>query len=294
MIRTVRFVIAVVLAACTADDPPPAPASLPSTTACNGADALCARRYDEVTYLVTHNGMSNADEPWIAPNQDHPIRRQLTDGVRGLSIDVHENPQSEADPLTCHGTCMAGSRLLVFLFDDVRTFLEAHPREVVTILYESVGVPDAEVGRTLQKAGLDRYIYTQATDATWPTLGELIAANKRLVVFTQETPGAPGLIMPMWAYLWDNPYEAESTAEFSCAEGRGQAHAERIMSLNHFITAPLGGEYWAAQANTYAVLQEHVARCHAQWKQWPTFLWVDWYATGDALAYVKDLNEKDR
>src|SRR4051794_40129237 len=40
---------------------------------CNGAVALCDRRYDQVVYVTAHNAMSNADDGWYRPNQQHGV-----------------------------------------------------------------------------------------------------------------------------------------------------------------------------------------------------------------------------
>lgn len=288
LLRRLVFAPLALLAACAAD-PAPAP-SIVSEPLCNGAAVLCERRYDEVVNLTAHNAMSNAAEGfWFAPNQDYAIARQLADGVRGLSIDVYPNPDDTGDPLTCHGTCAGGSKLLALTFATVRMFLEADPGAVVTILYESAGVADRDVAAALDRAGLAPYLYTQAIDATWPTLGAMIAGGTRLVVFSQDGAGVEGAILPMWRHTWDTPYAAENIGDFGCEVGRGDSR-NAIMQINHFITAPLAGRYWAEQANTRDVLMDHVTACRDRWGKWPTFLWVDWYATGDGLAVVRELN----
>ena len=59
-------------------------------TACNGSDALCDRRLDQVMIPTSHNSMGGADVPgWMFPNQNAGIQRQLADGVRGFLIDAH-------------------------------------------------------------------------------------------------------------------------------------------------------------------------------------------------------------
>ena len=95
---------------------------------CNGSDALCDRRYDEVTYPTTHNAFSHADGPWIFPNQNHDIPRQLTDGVRALMIDVHpyDGPILEllGETFVCHATCWGGGEPLVRTLGYVNEFLD--------------------------------------------------------------------------------------------------------------------------------------------------------------------------
>lgn len=56
---------------------------------CNGHAALCERRYDEVSYVTTHNAMSAADEPgWFLAEQPHGLTSQLEGGARAAMIDV--------------------------------------------------------------------------------------------------------------------------------------------------------------------------------------------------------------
>lgn len=56
---------------------------------CNGFAELCERRYDEVSYVTTHNAMSAADAPgWYLAEQPHPVVRQLDGGARAVMIDV--------------------------------------------------------------------------------------------------------------------------------------------------------------------------------------------------------------
>ena len=66
--------------------------------ACEGLQALCARHLDQVFFAGTHNSYAAADEPgWHFANQTYPIPRQLDDGIRALTIDVH---YGVSDPAT--------------------------------------------------------------------------------------------------------------------------------------------------------------------------------------------------
>jgi hypothetical protein len=56
---------------------------------CNGHAELCDRRYDEVSYVTTHNAMSAADAPgWFLAEQPHGLTSQLDGGARAAMIDV--------------------------------------------------------------------------------------------------------------------------------------------------------------------------------------------------------------
>jgi hypothetical protein len=57
-------------------------------TRCNGHAELCDRPLDEVVFPGTHNSMSGYAD-WLFTQQEHPLRRQLDDGVRALMIDAY-------------------------------------------------------------------------------------------------------------------------------------------------------------------------------------------------------------
>ncbi|TCV96215.1 hypothetical protein EC912_102565 [Luteibacter rhizovicinus] len=46
------------------------------------------RRFDQYTWVTTHNSFNTRLSP--VPNQSRDISQQLIDGVRGLSLDLHE------------------------------------------------------------------------------------------------------------------------------------------------------------------------------------------------------------
>lgn len=61
------------------------------TRSCNGAESLCEKRFNEVTFAATHNSMSDKTYAggWFFPEQDGPISAQLASGIRGLMLDVY-------------------------------------------------------------------------------------------------------------------------------------------------------------------------------------------------------------
>ena len=70
--------------------PPTGFATVIPREGCNGSRALCTKRLNEVVFPATHNSFSAANRPgWLFANQRYDIRRQLSDGIRGLLLDVH-------------------------------------------------------------------------------------------------------------------------------------------------------------------------------------------------------------
>lgn len=262
---------------CAVDDAP--------ADACNGSAALCGRAYDAVSYPTTHNAMSNADDGWAAPNQQHGLTRQLEDGVRGFMLDTHD---FEGVATLCHGPCQLGSLPLAEGLGQIRAFLACHPRELVTLIFESY-ITAAATERAFVESGLIDYVRTQPLGAPWPTLGELIETGERVIVLTDHEPGAPAWYLDQWAYAWQNPYAAESADDFRCDVDRGSGD-NAIFIMNHFLTKPLAMPELAEQVNHDPLFIERARQCQTESGRLPNFVTVDFYAIGDLFRVVSALN----
>jgi hypothetical protein len=267
------------LLACDAGAPP-----IPPT--CNGHEALCARRYDEVAYATTHNAMSNSDEGWLNANQRHGLTRQLEDGVRALMLDVWE---FDGGVYLCHAFCQLGKTELAAGLREIRDFLDDHRGEVVTIIFESY-VSVELVEAAFADSGLDRHVHAQPAGAPWPTLRELVDADARVVVFTDKDGGARPWYLDVWAFAFETHYHFESVAELSCAPNRGDP-ARSLFILNHFLTGTIGGSPELAEMVNHApLLPDRAAQCQAERGLRPNFVTVDYYDIGDLFAVVDGLN----
>lgn len=282
-------------------DPPDAPADAgtdsasadpgPAPTACNGLPALCDRRYDQVAYVTTHNAMSNADEGWAAPNQNHGIERQLLDGVRALMPDLWYGDGDATDPATvylCHGICAIGNRSLADALSGIRTFLDAHPREVVTIIFESY-VKAADVASVFEAAGLLPYLHVQVAGEPWPTLSAMVESGRRLVVFTDHDAGTPAWYHDVWAHAFETHWSAKTIDDFTCDPNRGDP-ANALFILNHFLTDPFALPALAATANANPFFLDRALQCQAARERLPNFLTVDFYDIGDVFDVASTLN----
>jgi hypothetical protein len=73
---------------------------------------------------------------------------------------------------------------------DVKTWMDQNPREVVTLLWTNpTKIPMSQFASVFQKVGADKMVFKPSTSPNplpindWPTLGDLIGTNQRLVVF---------------------------------------------------------------------------------------------------------------
>jgi hypothetical protein len=269
------------LLACTAPDADTA-AVLPDT--CNGHRELCDRAFDTVALAGTHNSMSNADEGWEIPNQPHPLAEQLDDGVRAMLLDTHA---WNDDVYLCHGYCELGATPLVDGLAVIRDFLDANRGEVMAFIIED-GITPEETADAFAAADLDRLTYTWDGGA-WPTLGEMVAADTRLLVTAESEGPPPAWYQHAWDLYVDTPYDFQTVDEFSCDVNRGVLE-NPLFLLNHWVEDPFADPDRAAEANAYDTLYGRASSCAAAFGRNPNLVAVDWYTAGDLFAVVDTLN----
>ncbi len=268
-------------------------------TTCNGSEALCAKRFDQVTVAMTHNAMSNAEDDFAPPNQSFGLARQLKDGVRGMMLDTHyydvESDKTVSrmdgvDPLDqaylCHSICQLGHKRMLDSLCDVVAFLDENRGEVLSIIFES-NVTPADTETVLKAAGLTEYVYTHT--GAWPTLRELIDSNKRLVVFTESDGGTPAWYHSAWSLIQDTPYSFAKASELNCSLNRG-ARTHGLFLLNHWVQDPLANPARAVEVNARDVLLARAQQCATEVGKTPNFVGVDFYELGDVMSVVKTLN----
>ncbi|UJR80146.1 hypothetical protein [Sandaracinus amylolyticus] len=260
---------------------------LPDPLVCNGHAELCDRAYDAVAFPTTHNAMSSEEDGWIAPNQGRNLWHQLEDGVRAFMLDTHR-PASATQVMLCHGGCgVLGMRPLIDAMIELRQFMDCHPGEVLSIIFEP-HVDEAPFAAVIEEAGLLPYLHQQAEDAPWPTLREMITSGRRLVIFTETSNVTLPWHHHAYDYVWDNDYRAESAADFDCDVLRG-SRDNAVFVLNHFVTNPLASREQSELVN-FDVLRDHALRCRTETGDFPNLVTVDFYDASDLFEVVDELN----
>jgi hypothetical protein len=252
---------------------------------CNGYEVLCDRRFDEVVFPTTHNAMSNAADGWVAPNQQHGMKRQLEDGIRGMLIDTHSYM---GNAYLCHSSCLLGSKLLVDGLRDVTTFLQNHPHEVLTFVIED-HISALETEAAFTASGLAEFVYVHPPGNPWPTLRTMIMNGRRVLVGAESGAAPPAWYHHFYDLAWDTPYSFRATSEFSCRQNRGNRQ-NALFLLNHWLENPLPDENLSRTANARDVLLSRARQCQTESGKLPNFVAVNHYAVGDLLAVVRELN----
>ncbi|RUS23900.1 PLC-like phosphodiesterase [Jimgerdemannia flammicorona] len=164
----------------------PTAAAATTTQACNGDATFCVRKYSQVTYVTTHNSYAYQSGN-VAANQRYDIVTQLNDGVRGFMLDAHYKLDTNPNGIQlCHASCsLLDSGDLLTTLQQMNQWLLVNPTEVVTIFWENFdNIPAATFNTAYLQSGIMNIVYTQpAATLDWPTLGDLVKQNKRVINF---------------------------------------------------------------------------------------------------------------
>ena len=186
----------------------------------------------------------------------------------------------------CHLQCESGATPFAAELERIRGWLEENPREALVIIIEDHAPPD-DIAAAFAEAGLVEYTHTQAFDAPWPTLREMIDSGRRLVVMAENDTGGVPWYHDAFTFTQETPYHFETVAEFSCAPNRGREDSPLFM-VNHWVTPALAEV--GSVANSARVVNDRIATCREERGLSPNIIGVDFYASGDALAVVDSIN----
>lgn len=258
---------------------------------CNGFSEFCDKKLENITTLMTHNSYNNSEKHFLVPNQDNSIYKQLSDGVRGLMLDVYSSGQG---PILYHGIQQGGKQTLISAMLEINKFLTEKPNEVVTIIFENYCTHE-EILQVMDTLKMRDLIYIH--NGEWPTLQEMISSNKRLVLMVEfDMGGVPQELLYAWGNVLDSKFEFQSTNAMDCSENRGKNGLRTFYLLNHWISNSLGlpDKSQAKKANSFDILGERVKRCTNERGRKINFVGIDFYNLGDGLAIVDSMNGVQR
>lgn len=244
-------------------------------------------KYSEISWLVTHNAMSNRAEGWWFPNQSFGITRQLNDGVRGLMLDVH---MIDNQLFLLHGSSMLGTIPLKTILAEINAFMRKRPNAVISLILECYA-PATKVQEAFKTSGLLGMLHQQDSGSSWPTIGEMITSNKRLVLFTDSGGGEWQGYHDVWKFCQETHYSVKQVDEFSFKRNRGE-ESNSLLILNHFLTRPIAGLGLAKRANAVSVLEPRLEGCEKAMKRFPNFVAVDFYECGDTPKLLYEFNRQ--
>lgn len=252
--------------------------------------SVCNKPYNEIAFLTTHNAFNTAENNFNLPNQHYSISRQLNEGVRALMIDVYNQFGSI---LVYHGVPVLGTRNFSDVLNEIKTFLDQNPNEVITLILENHATAD-DIENSLIASNLLDKCFSKLPGTNWPTLNELIQMGKRIVVFSEKDDASA--TQTWYHYVWDFAVETEfsvhSPADFINDYNRGDAMND-LFIFNHFIsdaTTGTGSESDAMIVNEETFLKNRINNHYAEMQKFPNFITLDFYDLGQGKAVVDWLN----
>lgn len=249
-------------------------------------DVYFGLRSPRVPFVITDRAApSAADRTDLVAEVGEPAVR-TAEQLRTRALDAG----GSRDVYTCHAFCELGATELVPQLRAIREWLERHPRDVLIVFLQDE-IPARDVVAAFEDADLAPYAYRHRRGGSWPTLGDLISRDERLLVLSENGGGSADWYHDGFALAEETPYTFRSAAEFTCEPNRGGT-GKPLLLVNHFVTPP--SKPTAAEVNRQAVLGSRLADCQRRRQQVPNLVAVDFFAVGDTVAVVDALNGVSR
>ncbi|MBJ7354730.1 MAG: hypothetical protein JHC98_07885 [Thermoleophilaceae bacterium] len=218
---------------------------------------------------------------------------QFVDAADRIRRSISKPEGVDPELFMCHGFCELGATKLNEATSALRTYMEQNPREVVFVVIEDY-VPWQDIAEYFERAGLRKYAYDGPWGPEWPTLGEMIDKNKRLMLMTEkETPTIPWM-HNAYESVQETPFHFSNIEQLrapsSCDEERGSPENTLFLINNWVDTAPNPRPSIARRVNSQAFLSSRIARCEKKRNLLASLIAVDFYREGDLFGVVDDLN----
>lgn len=273
-----------------------------NTTPCNNYSEFCERKYSDITMVGCHNS------PFVQPgsaasNQQLDVTAQLNDGIRFLQAQI-QWPTNGTVPHFCHTSCdILDAGPITDWLGQVKTWVAAHPYDVVTILLGNGNYSKPELYVPfIESTGILQYVYTppmvpmSLTD--WPTLSSMVLSGARVVMFLdyQANQTAYPWLLDEFSQMWETPFDPTDPS-FPCTVQRPPdlaptAAKDRMYLMNHNLNAEvslLGASILVPavsllnqtnNASGNGSLGMSAENCRADWGRAPNVLNVDYYNYG--------------
>lgn len=206
-----------------------------------------------------------------------------------------------------HANCALGMREPIGALNSIVSFLQSNPNEVIImptqIDYGTGGeVTLAEIDAVFEQVpGFKSLMYNHEDGSLWPTLGELIEADTRILFFHyngQQCSGSNAVACPegfhdWFSYAGETEFQFTSASqfqnvEFSCLITRGSGSLD-FYGVNVFLQIP--NLSTCGELNTREFLIAHVEACSTFTSQDVNLILVDCWDEGDVLDIAREYNE---
>lgn len=216
-----------------------------------------ALRLDQVHFVGAHNALISrfSNTRWgtfLYAQQTWNLELQLRHGVRVFELDIGGNYNKIC---ACHKKCtgpyafqkIGSYESFAEIMQTFATWLEAHPKEVLMLLLDSVRDPsitqhmiDAELEALpeVTKYAITPSIWNpDSHDGHWPTLGWMRENNKRLIIFNDRLDDSCKYTFHHWSYVMCTPPHSGDHEKSTQLRPESLAHNKphaQFYQLNHF------------------------------------------------------------
>lgn len=210
----------------------------------------------------------------------------------GVSISRSGNARGPREVWLCHTVCELGATRMDETLRTIGAYLRANPSTVLVLMLESY-VTDADLQLSFVKTNTEQYAATLSHGEPLPTLGELIAENHRLVVFTEKTPNDRTIPWLNDAFSWiqDTPLGAQQPNQLQCKRYRGSPSSPFLM-LNHWIDRFPPPPSTNGAILTAAFLRKRIADCEKARGMPVSLIATDFYEQGALMAVADEVNRE--
>jgi hypothetical protein len=191
----------------------------------------------------------------------------------------------------CHTLCELGAEPMQNALRDIRGFLERNRSEVLVVFLES-SVNSEDIEAEFDRADLEPYLATLPRDgAPLPTLREMIASGRRLVVLDERDGGDEPWYQPGYLFVQDTVISLVEEQPTSCVPKRGSPDSPLLM-INHWIDRFPPPPLENIRIGDAGTLLERVAECGRRLGRTPNLIPVDFYDRTDVLEVARRLNAR--
>jgi len=194
------------------------------------------------------------------------------------------------------------------VFTNTVQFLNDYPSEVVVLVFEASKEKGPIVWNDLYEEmdnidGFVDMIYEHTYGDKWPTMGDLVRTNKRIIIFyfnggTCANGTCPPGFKYFYNYAAETQFESASladlqNAEYSCEitrKPREDALPADFFVVNNFVTPPDPDA--SGVANSKNFLSNRLTDCANQVSMRPNFVYLDFWSEGVTAQLVQYANQQ--
>jgi len=191
----------------------------------------------------------------------------------------------------CHSNCETGAIKFGDGLDEIKTFLDGHPDDVLMLTLHDFTSP-ADTAAAIEAAGLADRAFTLQPGEPLPTLRTLIDNGQTLLVFAERgDPGGPPWYHNMYDWFQETTFSFTNKKQFDCAPNRGKPDAPLFL-INHWLTLSPPDPTVEGAVNSRAVLDKRIEQCLTERGLVPNIVQVQFAERGDLVSTVQSLNER--